>query len=158
MGGIERRQLLLGMGLAAVATAMPWRSPAYAAEPFEQPPLPYPEDALAPAISPETVALHYGKHHAGYFKELNSLAQGTPYAEMTLEQVVVAAAEANDTKIFNQAGQAWNHVVYWEQFEPGGAARFFFRHSQSNLLFREQSENRTHIGIKLTFGGFRLQK
>ena len=30
---------------------------------FELPALPYPEDALAPVISAETLALHHGKHH-----------------------------------------------------------------------------------------------
>ena len=42
------------------------------------PPLPYPEDALAPHISADTVALHYGKHHAGYVANVNRLVAGTP--------------------------------------------------------------------------------
>lgn len=95
---------------------------ARAAAPFSQPPLPFAEDALAPTISAQTVGLHYGKHHAGYFATLNDLVPGTPYADMSLEEVVRASAgKEEDRKIFNNAGQAWNHIFYWEQFTPGGA-------------------------------------
>jgi Fe-Mn family superoxide dismutase len=41
---------------------------------------------------------------------------------MTLEEVVVASAENGDQEIFNNAGQAWNHVLYWDQFKGGPAA------------------------------------
>jgi Fe-Mn family superoxide dismutase len=88
--------------------------------PFVQPKLPFAESALAPTISAETVGLHYGKHHKAYFDTLNKLVPGTPYESMTLAEVVVKAAAAKDTAIFNQAGQAWNHDLYWEQFTPGG--------------------------------------
>ena len=33
---------------------------------FEQEPLGYDFSALAPAIDPVTMEIHYGKHHAGY--------------------------------------------------------------------------------------------
>ena len=33
------------------------------AQSFSLPALPYAENALAPVISAQTVALHYGKHH-----------------------------------------------------------------------------------------------
>src|SRR5690606_12883002 len=90
---------------------------ARAAAPFEQPTLPYAEDALAPHISARTVGLHYGKHHKGYFDKLNELAAGTNYADMSLEEVVVAAGKEGEEKIFNQAAQAWNHNFYWDQFK-----------------------------------------
>jgi Superoxide dismutase len=38
---------------------------------------------------PDTVQLHYGKHHQAYFNMLNTLAEGTKYNEMSLEDVVV---------------------------------------------------------------------
>jgi Fe-Mn family superoxide dismutase len=95
---------------------------ARAAAPFTQPKLPFAEDALAPSISGQTVNLHYGKHHAAYFKTLNELVPGTRYADMSLEEVVKASATSEaDRKIFNNAGQAWNHIFYWDQFKPGGA-------------------------------------
>jgi Fe-Mn family superoxide dismutase len=115
----RRATLALAVGAAAATIANP--RTLRAAAPFVQPPLPYAEDALAPRISARTVGLHYGKHHKAYFDKLNQLAPGTPYADMSLEEVVVASKKAGDDKIFNQAGQAWNHVFYWEQFKGGPA-------------------------------------
>ncbi len=89
--------------------------------PFKQPPLPFAETALAPVIGARTVALQYSRHHAGYYTNLNSITKGTPYASMTLPQLVVEANKDKDRRFFNNAGQAWNHEIYWEQFTPGGA-------------------------------------
>jgi Fe-Mn family superoxide dismutase len=111
---------------AATAAAATLSAPsiAKAALPFKQPALPFAEDALAPHISAKTVGLHYGKHHKAYFDKLNTLAKGTPYADIELEDIVKASAgKTADKKIFNNAAQAWNHVVYWEQFTPGGPKR-----------------------------------
>lgn len=124
----RREALMLGGAAALAATVVQTGAPRLAAAataasaigPFVQPPLPFAEAALAPAISAETVGLHYGRHHKAYFDTLNTLVPGTPYEPMTLAEVVVKSAEAKDTAIFNQAGQAWNHVFYWEQFVPGG--------------------------------------
>jgi superoxide dismutase, Fe-Mn family len=122
---LTRRSLLAGISsgialTAALGLAAP--SISRAAAPFKQPPLPFGEEALAPAISARTVGLHYGKHHAGYYKTLNDIAPGTPYADMALEDVVKASrGKEADKKVFNNAGQAWNHEFYWDQFKPGGA-------------------------------------
>lgn len=118
---LTRRTLLAATG-AVLAGGLAAPSRARAAAPFELPPLPYAEDALAPAISARTVGLHYGKHHKGYFTKLNALVEGTPYAGMSLEEVVVEASEAGDDDIFDNAAQAWNHVLYWDQFQGGPAA------------------------------------
>lgn len=126
---MNRRDALTLGGAAALAATAALRigTPALAqttaaapAGPFKQPPLPFKEDALAPTIGAETVSLHYGKHHKAYFDALNKLAAGTPYEAMTLAEVVVKSAAAKDAAVFNQAGQAWNHNLYWEQFTPGG--------------------------------------
>lgn len=116
------RRTTLALGAAAAATTLFRPQIARAVAPFEQPPLPYDENALAPQISARTVGLHYGKHHKAYFTKLNELAPGTKYADMKLEDVVVASKKDGEDKIFNQAGQAWNHVFYWEQFKGGPAA------------------------------------
>ncbi|MGO1079182.1 superoxide dismutase [Inquilinus sp. CA228] len=124
----RRDALTLGgaAALAATAVRIGAARPALAQAapaptgPFKQPPLPFKEDALAPTIGAETVALHYGKHHKAYFDTLNKLVPGTPYESMTLAEVVVKSAAAKDAAVFNQAGQAWNHNLYWEQFTPGG--------------------------------------
>jgi superoxide dismutase, Fe-Mn family len=116
------RRDALALGAAAAATTLFTPHLARAAVPFEQPALPYDEGALAPQISARTVGLHYGKHHKAYYTKLNELAPGTPYADMSLEEVVKASKKDGKDAIFNQAGQAWNHVFYWDQFKGGPAA------------------------------------
>lgn len=55
------------------------------------PPLPYAMDALAPKMSKETLEYHYGKHLQTYIDNLNNLIKGTPYENMTLEEISVKA-------------------------------------------------------------------
>ena len=81
---------------------------------FDLPPLPYAEDALAPVISAETLALHHGKHHRKYVDTMNELLQKEPVRGSTLEDVVRAAKG----KLFNNAAQAWNHEFYWNSLSP----------------------------------------
>ena len=89
--------------------------------PFELSPLPYDESALEPAISARTVGFHYRKHHKTYVETLNSLVAGTRYADMPLEQIVRTTANRateKEKKIFNNAGQVWNHDFYWRSLSP----------------------------------------
>jgi len=82
---------------------------------FELPPLPYSEDALAPVISAETLALHHGKHHRKYVDTVNQLLQKEPPPRgATLEDVV----RASKGKLYNNAAQAWNHAFYWNSLSP----------------------------------------
>jgi Fe-Mn family superoxide dismutase len=88
---------------------------------FKLAPLPYAEDALEPAISRRTVEFHYHKHHQTYVDTLNKLVEGTQFVDMPLEQIVRATAGARDEathKIFNNAGQVWNHDFYWRSLGP----------------------------------------
>ncbi len=71
--------------------------------------LPFDENALEPYISKETLQYHHGKHHAGYINKLNTLIEGTVYAEMKLEEIVKKA----DGGIFNNAAQVFNHNFYF---------------------------------------------
>ena len=111
------RRSLLKMAAASTA-AVPWllgsRAQA-AAEKFVLPKLPWPEDALAPLISKETICYHYGKHHAAYVKNLNKLVTGTPYESMSLEEIVTKAPAG---PVFNNAAQDWNHTFYWNCMAP----------------------------------------
>jgi len=90
---------------------------------FTLPPLPYAKDALAPAISANTLDFHHGKHHAAYVNNLNNLAKGKPYETMSLEDVIRASWEAKETGIFNNAAQVWNHTFYWHSMKPGGGGK-----------------------------------
>ena len=52
------------------------------------PELPYAPEALAPKMSKETFDYHYGKHLQTYVNNLNNLIAGTPYEEMSLDEIV----------------------------------------------------------------------
>jgi Fe-Mn family superoxide dismutase len=87
--------------------------------PLVQPPLPFAETALEPVISARTIGFHHGKHHKGYFDALAGLVAGTPMADQTLEELVLATAGRPDmVKIFNNAAQCWNHNFYWQSLSP----------------------------------------
>jgi Fe-Mn family superoxide dismutase len=84
-------------------------------------PLPYAQEALEPVISRQTLALHYGKHHRAYVEKLNELVKGTEFARTPLEEIVKRTAGVGArAKLFNNAGQAWNHHFYWRSLAPGG--------------------------------------
>lgn len=76
--------------------------------------LPYAYDALAPAISEETMHYHHDKHYAGYVDKLNELIVDTPFAGQPLEDIILSA----DGPVYNNAAQAWNHEFFFEQLSP----------------------------------------
>ncbi|MDQ7782840.1 MAG: superoxide dismutase [Desulfomonilaceae bacterium] len=85
------------------------------------PELPYKKDILEPHISGRTLAFHYGKHHNAYVTNVNKLLEGTDLADETLENIIKKTANRSDqTGIFNNAAQVWNHAFYWQSMKPGG--------------------------------------
>jgi len=88
---------------------------------FTLPELPYAKDALAPVISAETIEYHYGKHHNAYVTKLNGMVEGTPNAELSLEDLIVKVhGQTGEQGLFNNAAQVWNHTFYWNCMRPGG--------------------------------------
>lgn len=83
---------------------------------FTLPLLPYASDALEPAISKNTIEYHHGKHLQTYINNLNGLIVGTPFENMTLEEIV----KKSDGIIFNNAAQTWNHTFYFDSFKQYG--------------------------------------
>ena len=88
---------------------------------FELIPLPYDGEALAPAISAETLSFHHGKHHKAYIDKTNEAIAGTDLADADLE-TVIAKARGSNQGLFNNAAQAWNHAFYWESLSPSKTA------------------------------------
>ena len=88
-------------------------------------PLPYAPDALAPAISAQTLSFHHGKHLQGYVDNLNKLIAGTEFESMSLEDIVVKTSVRPPvgplTAIFNNAGQILNHNLYFTQFRASNS-------------------------------------
>lgn len=80
--------------------------------PFDLMPLPYSDDALAPAVSSETLSFHYAKHHRAYIDKTNAAIEGTDLADKSLGDVI-ASARGSNQGLFNNAAQSWNHGFYW---------------------------------------------
>jgi len=88
---------------------------------FELPPLPYAHDALGPYMSRETLEFHHDKHHQTYVTALNNLIKDTPMAGMSLEEVCKASyGDPSKQAIFNNAGQHWNHTLFWPSMKKNG--------------------------------------
>lgn len=86
---------------------------------IDQFPLPYATDALAPYISQETIETHHGKHVATYIDNLNKLIKDTPYAEISLVDIIQESSKnPNDAKIFNNAAQVYNHDFFFHGMCP----------------------------------------
>ena len=88
---------------------------------FELPSLPYASDALAPYMSSETLDFHHGKHHQTYVTNLNNLVKDSDMQEASLEDIVIKSSkDASMAGIFNNAGQHWNHILFWQCMKPNG--------------------------------------
>ena len=85
---------------------------------LELPDLPYGYDALEPVISRATLRLHHAKHHARYVAMTNSLSGELKTDFQSLEDLVALSARRGLRKLFNNAGQAWNHGFFWQCMTP----------------------------------------
>jgi Fe-Mn family superoxide dismutase len=88
---------------------------------FELPTLNYAKTALgARGMCEETLDLHHGKHHQAYVTALNGfVAADASLQGKTLDEIVVATAKTPGP-VFNNAGQHWNHIIFWECMSPTG--------------------------------------
>lgn len=91
---------------------------------IQLPPLPYSADALEPYISRKQLELHHDAHHKKYIDTVNSMIEGTPNADKTLEQLVRdSAGKSRVKKLFNNAAQAWNHNFFWLCMMPNSSGK-----------------------------------
>jgi len=88
---------------------------------FELPTLNYSKTALAAkSMCEETLDLHYGKHHQAYVTALNGFVEKDASLQgKSLDEIVKATASAGGP-VFNNAGQHWNHIVFWACMSPNG--------------------------------------
>jgi len=90
---------------------------------FTLPPLPFSTNALAErGMCQETLELHHGKHHNTYVVNLNGLVEKNDALKgKSLEELVKLSYGKDDlVGVFNNAGQVWNHNVFWESLSPNG--------------------------------------
>ena len=100
---------------------------------FELPELGYQFGDLAPMMSQETIAFHYGKHFQTYVDNLNRLVDGSKYEGLSLGDLVRKAPEG---AIADNAGQVFNHTLFFEQLAP---SRYAKQPTSEFLFLVEQS-------------------
>jgi superoxide dismutase, Fe-Mn family len=83
------------------------------------PELPYAYDALSPYMSAETLEFHHDKHHNAYVQKGNELLEGTGKEDASLEEAMVWAYK-NKPGLFNQLGQHFNHIHFWNWMKENG--------------------------------------
>lgn len=86
---------------------------------FTLPALPYAYDALQPYMSAETLEYHHDKHHQAYVTAGNKLLEGSEFEGKSLEDVVKGSHGVNQA-LFNNAGQHYNHLHFWNWMKPNG--------------------------------------
>lgn len=91
-----------------------------AAAPFTLPALPYPADALQPAIDRQTMEIHHGRHHRAYVDNLNAKVRDFPaLASMSVEDVLAKVSTFDDA-VRNNAGGHYNHSLFWRLMAARG--------------------------------------
>ncbi|MEM9674875.1 MAG: superoxide dismutase [Bacteroidota bacterium] len=86
---------------------------------FTLPDLPYGFDALEPSIDAQTMQIHHDKHHGGYVTKLNNAIDGTPQADMSLEDLMKSVGSYS-TAVRNNGGGHYNHSLFWSVLSPDG--------------------------------------
>jgi Fe-Mn family superoxide dismutase len=86
---------------------------------FELPDLPYAYDALQPFMSAETLEYHHDKHHQAYVTNGNKLLEGSGLENKGLEDIV-RESHGTNPGLFNNAGQHYNHIQFWQWMKVGG--------------------------------------
>ena len=84
---------------------------------FQLEKLPYAYNALAPHISATTLEMHYSKHYLTYTNNLNKAVLGTPFENLTIEEVI-STLDPADTNLSNNAGGFYNHSLFWKCMAP----------------------------------------
>ena len=90
---------------------------------FELPTLPYSTSALAAnSMCQETLELHHGKHHQAYVTALNGFVEKNADLQgKSLEEIIKFSHNKPDlAPVFNNAGQHWNHNLFWQNLSPKG--------------------------------------
>ncbi len=88
---------------------------------FELPNLPYSTGALAErGMCQETLELHHGKHHQAYVTALNGFVEKQPELQgKSLDEIVLMSPKQEGmAPVFNNAGQHWNHILFWQAMSP----------------------------------------
>lgn len=89
---------------------------------FQLPDLPYSFDALEPHIDAKTMEIHHGKHHGTYVSKLNGAVEGTPEADLSIEDLMKKVGSLS-TAVRNNGGGHYNHSLFWQILSPNGGGQ-----------------------------------
>ena len=73
-------------------------------------------------MSQETLELHHDKHPQAYVTALNGCVESNADLQGKTLEEIVALTYGDEARagIFNQAGQHWNHIHFWNALSPNG--------------------------------------
>lgn len=120
---------------------------------FQLPSLGYQLGDLTPMMSQQTLSFHYDRHFRTYLDNLNRLIDGSIYEGLSLQDIVRKAPEG---PLANNAGQVYNHQLFFEQFvaskhakQPSGEFLFLLEQSFGSfdrLLLALEKESMSFFG------------
>lgn len=90
---------------------------------YQLPALAYAYDALEPYIDTQTMHIHHTKHHQIYINNINAAIEGTPWENLSVEDLVKRVEELpTELKhtVINNAGGHANHSLFWRIMSPQG--------------------------------------
>ena len=113
--------LALPTALAQSSATPPVAPPAVPAPAaFTLAPLPYPHDALEPAIDTRTMQIHHGKHHQAYVDNLNRAVAADPSLRGLTLEALMARMSTLPAAVRNNGGGHWNHDFFWRTMTRPG--------------------------------------
>ena len=104
--------------LTAVLLLLGFAAPVWAE--FSLPPLPYPANALEPAIDATTMGLHHDRHHAAYVANLNAQIEANPSLDRLSLDALQSQISRFPIAVRNNGGGHWNHSQFWAVMAPAG--------------------------------------
>ena len=70
----------------------------------------------------QMLELHHGKHHQAYVTALNGFVEKDSSLQgKSLDEIVQSShGKPEMAPVFNNAGQHWNHILFWQAMSPEG--------------------------------------
>lgn len=91
-------------------------------EEYQVKPLPYAYNALEPYINEETMKVHHDVLYKRYVDNLKAAIENYPQlCGLSYEQLILMSPDLPEeiaTRVFNYAGGAYNHELYFEMMSP----------------------------------------
>jgi Fe-Mn family superoxide dismutase len=120
MGLSRIRRSLLACCLSGLGLLLLLVGPLPAAATYSLPPLPYPAEALAPAIDARTMTIHHDRHHGGYVANLNAQIPSHPELETLPLEDLQGRISRYPAAVRNNGGGHYNHSLFWGVMAPPG--------------------------------------